>query len=48
VTLPESKRLFEEQGTEAASSTQDEMAKLLREEFTRLGGVAKELGLNVN
>jgi tripartite-type tricarboxylate transporter receptor subunit TctC len=48
VTLPESKRLFEEQGTEAASSTQAEMAKLLREEFTRLGGVAKELGLNVN
>jgi tripartite-type tricarboxylate transporter receptor subunit TctC len=48
VTLPESKRLFEEQGTEAASSTQAEMAKLLREEFTRLGDVAKELGLNVN
>ncbi len=31
VTLPEAKKLFEEQGTEGASSTQAEMAALLRE-----------------
>jgi tripartite-type tricarboxylate transporter receptor subunit TctC len=46
--LPEVKKLFEEQGTEAASSTQAEMAKLLRGEFARLGDVAKGLGLKVN
>jgi tripartite-type tricarboxylate transporter receptor subunit TctC len=48
VTLPEAKKLFEEQGTEAASSTQAEMAKLLRGEFARLGDVANGLGLKVN
>jgi tripartite-type tricarboxylate transporter receptor subunit TctC len=47
-TLPEAKKQFEEQGTEASSSTQAEMAKLLREEFVRLGDVAKGLGLKVN
>jgi hypothetical protein len=31
-----------------ASSTQAEMAKLLREEFARLGEVAKGLGLKVD
>ena len=48
VTLPEVKKQFEEQGTEGASSTQAEMAKLLREDFARLGEVAKGLGLKVN
>jgi tripartite-type tricarboxylate transporter receptor subunit TctC len=47
-TLSEVKRLFEDQGTKAASSTQAEMAKLLREDFARLGDVAKGLGLMVN
>jgi tripartite-type tricarboxylate transporter receptor subunit TctC len=47
-TLPETRKLFEEQGTEAASSTQAEMARLLRQEFARLGDVAKGLGLKVN
>lgn len=47
-TLPETKKLFEEQGTEAASSTQAEMTKLLRDEFARLGDVANGLGLKVN
>jgi tripartite-type tricarboxylate transporter receptor subunit TctC len=47
-TSPDVKKSFEGQGTEAASSTQAEMAKLLREEFARLGGVAKELGLKVD
>ncbi len=48
VTLPEVKKQFEEQGTEAASSSQAEMAKLLREEYARLGQTAKSIGLNVN
>jgi tripartite-type tricarboxylate transporter receptor subunit TctC len=47
-TSPDVKRSFEDQGTEAASSTQAEMAKLLREEFARLGDVAKGLGLKVD
>jgi tripartite-type tricarboxylate transporter receptor subunit TctC len=46
--VPEVKKLFEEQGTEAASSTQAEMAKLLRGEFARLGDVAKGLRLKIN
>jgi tripartite-type tricarboxylate transporter receptor subunit TctC len=48
VTLPEVKQQFEEQGTEAASSTQAEMAKLLRNEYARLGKTAKSIGLNVD
>jgi tripartite-type tricarboxylate transporter receptor subunit TctC len=48
VTLPEVKKQFEEQGTEAAGSSQAEMAKLLREEYARLGQTAKSIGLNVN
>jgi tripartite-type tricarboxylate transporter receptor subunit TctC len=48
VTLPEAKKQFEEQGTEPASSSQAEMAKLLRDEYARLGQLAKTLGLSVN
>jgi tripartite-type tricarboxylate transporter receptor subunit TctC len=48
VTLPEVKKQFEEQGTEGASSTQAEMAKLLRDDYARLGETAKGIGLNVN
>ena len=48
VTLPDVKKQFEEQGTEAASSSQAEMAKLLRDEYTRLGQTAKSIGLNVD
>src|SRR5216683_6722438 len=48
VTLPEVKKQFEEQGTEGASSTQAEMAKLLREEYARLGALAKSMGVSVN
>jgi len=48
VTQPEVKAQFEEQGTEGASSTQAEMAKLLREDFARLGGLAASIGLKVN
>ena len=48
VTLPEVKKQFEEQGTEGASSTQAEMATLLREEYARLGALAKSIGLRVD
>jgi tripartite-type tricarboxylate transporter receptor subunit TctC len=48
VTQPEVKAQFEEQGTEGASSTQAEMAKLLRDDFARLGGLAASIGLKVN
>ena len=48
VTLPEAKKQFEEQGTEGASSTQAEMAKLLRDDYARLGDMAKRIGLKVN
>jgi tripartite-type tricarboxylate transporter receptor subunit TctC len=48
VTLPEVKKQFEEQGTQAASSTQAEMAKLLREEYARLGALAKSIGVSAD
>jgi tripartite-type tricarboxylate transporter receptor subunit TctC len=48
VTLPEVKKQFEEQGTEGASSTQAEMAKILGDEYVRFGQEAKKLGLSVN
>jgi tripartite-type tricarboxylate transporter receptor subunit TctC len=48
VTLPEVKKQFEEQGTEGASSTQADMARLLREEYARFGRLAKSIGLSVN
>jgi tripartite-type tricarboxylate transporter receptor subunit TctC len=44
VTLPEAKKLFEEQGTEGASSTQAEMDAILRGDTDRLGEIAKRLG----
>ena len=48
VAQPEVKKQFEEQGTEPASSSQAEMAKMLRDEYVRLGEAAKGLGLNVD
>jgi tripartite-type tricarboxylate transporter receptor subunit TctC len=48
LALPQVRKQFEEQGTEAAYSSQAEMGKLLREEYARLGVVAKSLGLNVD
>jgi tripartite-type tricarboxylate transporter receptor subunit TctC len=48
VTLPQVRKQFEEQGTEAASSTQAEMARILREDYANLGTTAKSLGLNVD
>ena len=48
VTLPEAKKDFEAQGTEGASSTQAEMAAILRDDTARLGEIATRLGLKVN
>jgi len=48
VTLPEVKKQFEEQGTEGASSTQAEMARILRDEYAAYGQEAKKLGLSVD
>jgi tripartite-type tricarboxylate transporter receptor subunit TctC len=48
VTLPEVKKQFEEQGTETASSTQADMAKLLREDYAHLGELAKRIGVRVD
>jgi tripartite-type tricarboxylate transporter receptor subunit TctC len=48
VTLPEAKKEFEAQGSEGASSTQAEMAAILREDTARLGEIATRLGLKVN
>jgi tripartite-type tricarboxylate transporter receptor subunit TctC len=48
VTLPEVRKQFEEQGTEAASGSQAEMAKLLKDEYMRLGQLAKKMGLSVD
>jgi tripartite-type tricarboxylate transporter receptor subunit TctC len=45
--LPEVKKQFEEQGTEAASSSQADMAKLLADDYARFGKLAKQLGLGV-
>jgi tripartite-type tricarboxylate transporter receptor subunit TctC len=48
VTLPEAKKQFEEQGTEAASSTQAEVAKMLAEDYVRLGELAKSIGVHAD
>jgi len=47
-SLPEARKQFAEQGTEPASSTQAEMAKLLRDDSARLGELAKRLAVSVN
>jgi tripartite-type tricarboxylate transporter receptor subunit TctC len=47
-TLPETRKQFAEQGTEPASSTQAEMAKILRDDSARLGDLAKRLAVSVN
>src|SRR6266853_4626909 len=47
-TLPEARKQFAEQGTEPASSTQAEMAKMLRDDSARLRELAKRLAVGVN
>jgi tripartite-type tricarboxylate transporter receptor subunit TctC len=48
VTLPEARKQFEEQGTEAAGSTQAEMAKTLADDSARLGELAKRIGVRAD
>jgi tripartite-type tricarboxylate transporter receptor subunit TctC len=48
VTLPQARKQFEDQGTEGASSTQAEMATLLREDTARLGELARSIGVRVD
>ena len=48
VTQPEARKQFAEQGTEPASSTQAEMANILRDDYGRFGELAKRLGVSVN
>jgi tripartite-type tricarboxylate transporter receptor subunit TctC len=48
VILPEARKQFEEQGTTPAASTQAEMAKMLRDDYARLGALAKRLGVGVD
>ena len=46
--MPDIKKQFEEQGTEAASSTQAEVAKMLAEDYVRLGELAKSIGVHAD
>jgi tripartite-type tricarboxylate transporter receptor subunit TctC len=48
VTLPEARKQFEAQGTEAAASTQAEMAKMLRDDDARFGELAKRIGVRAD
>jgi tripartite-type tricarboxylate transporter receptor subunit TctC len=48
VTLPEVKAQFAEQGTEPASSTQADMARMVRDDYARFGELAKRLGVSVD
>jgi tripartite-type tricarboxylate transporter receptor subunit TctC len=48
VMLPEVKKQFEDQGTEAASSSQADMKKLLEEDYRRFGELAKSLGVRAD
>jgi tripartite-type tricarboxylate transporter receptor subunit TctC len=47
VTLPEVKEAFAAQGVEGASSTQAEVAKMLEEDYARLGELARSIGVRV-
>lgn len=45
VTLPDVKKEFAAQGVEGASSTQAEVAKMLQEDYARLGELARSIGV---
>src|SRR6202007_2975324 len=45
VMLPEAKKRLEEQGPEAAASSQAEMARMLREDSARFAELAKRIGV---
>jgi tripartite-type tricarboxylate transporter receptor subunit TctC len=48
VTRPEVKKQFEDQGTEAAASTQAELASILKDDYARLGDMAKSIGIRAD
>jgi len=48
VTLPEVKGEFAEQGVEGASSTQAEVTKMLQDDYTHLGELARSIGVRVD
>jgi tripartite-type tricarboxylate transporter receptor subunit TctC len=48
IANPEAKKQFAEQGTEPAASTQAEMARMLRDDYARLGELAKRIGVSVD
>jgi tripartite-type tricarboxylate transporter receptor subunit TctC len=45
VAMPEVRKRFEAQGAEGASSSQSELAKILRDDYAHFGEMAKSLGL---
>jgi len=45
VTLPDVKKEFEAQGVEGASSTQAEVAKMLRDDYVHIGELTKSMGI---
>jgi tripartite-type tricarboxylate transporter receptor subunit TctC len=45
VTLPDVKKQFEAQGVEGMSSTQAQVAEMLKEDYVRLGDLAKSIGV---
>ncbi len=48
VANPEARKQFADQGTEPAASTQAEMARMLRDDYARLGELAKRIGVSVD
>jgi len=48
VTQREARKQFEEQGTEAAGSTQAELGEILQEDYIRLGTLAKRIGVRAD
>jgi tripartite-type tricarboxylate transporter receptor subunit TctC len=48
VAAPEVRKKFEEQGTEGASSTAAELAKMLRDDYVNIGETAKRIGIAVD
>ncbi len=48
IANPEAKKQFAEQGTEPAASTQAEIARMLRDDYARLGELAKRIGVSVD
>jgi tripartite-type tricarboxylate transporter receptor subunit TctC len=48
VAKPDIKKLFEEQGVEGAASTPAEVARMLQEDYLRLGELARRIGVHAD